>query len=480
MPAPASGLSRLTIRTPRRSLDLAVPHQVPLAELLPEVLRRAGEAGNALALAPVAADPARQALDGYPAAAYAGGWMLRRGDGSSLRGDLALAHQGVHDGDVLYLVPSHLSWPEPECDDMIEEVALVAGTRGRAWDVTATRLFSLAAAALVLLTGLGTLLTIGPYHTLSAPAAAVVTVILLGAGALLSRATGDGLAGAVAAGSALPYAAAFGLLFATADGAGPLWRADAVLVGAASLLFSSLVGALAVGHGLRVFAAGVTLGLVGLLGAGLAIAVPAPHAAAILVPVALLGVGLAPSLALRLSRLPLPVVSASPQALAAQTRPSRAEVLAAVTRGHELLVGSVTGVCLAALVCVAVLASAGEAATALLAGLAATALVFRSRQFPAVAARLPFLASGLLGLALTSARVAAGTGPAVRLLTFVLAFGAVVALLAVAASARRGADGRSPYLGRVGDILDVLALVALVPVACAVLGLFGWVRGLSG
>ena len=45
MPAPASGLARVTIRAPRRRLDLAVPHQVPLAELLPEVLRRAGEIG---------------------------------------------------------------------------------------------------------------------------------------------------------------------------------------------------------------------------------------------------------------------------------------------------------------------------------------------------------------------------------------------------------------------------------------------------
>ena len=43
MSAPTSGLARLTIRAPRRSLDLAIPHQVPLAELLPEVLRRASE-----------------------------------------------------------------------------------------------------------------------------------------------------------------------------------------------------------------------------------------------------------------------------------------------------------------------------------------------------------------------------------------------------------------------------------------------------
>ena len=480
MSPPASGLSRLTIRTPRRSLDLAVPHQVPLAELLPEVLRRAGEAGTGLELAPYSPGPSRHAANGYTAAAHASGWMLRRGDGSGLRGELALAHQGVHDGDVLYLVPSHLTWPEPEHDDVIEEIALTAGTRGRGWDVAATRVFSLAAAGLVLLTGLGTLLAIGPARTLPALAAAAVAVILLGAGALLSRAAGDGLAGAAAAGMALPYAAGFGLLFATADGAGPLWRADAVLVGAASLLFSSLIGALAVGHGLRVFVGGVMLGLLGLLGAGLGLAMSAPQAAALLVLVTVLGAGVAPSVALRLSRLPLPAVSASLPALTGQPRLSRSEIRSGVARGHELLVGSLTGVCLAALGCMAVLAAGGGVASALLAGLTATALVFRARQLPAVAARLPLLASGLAGLALTAAFVAAAAGPAVRSLTVVLAFGAVVALLATAASARRRADAGSPYLGRVGDILDVLALVALVPVAFAVLGLFGWVRGLSG
>ena len=115
MPAPTSGLARVTIRAPRRRLDLAMPHQVPLAELLPEVLRRAGEAGPE--------------LDG--AAAPAGGWILRRGDGGSLNGDTALAHQGVRDGDVLYLVPRNLTWPEPDYDDVIEEIAASAKQHGR-------------------------------------------------------------------------------------------------------------------------------------------------------------------------------------------------------------------------------------------------------------------------------------------------------------------------------------------------------------
>jgi len=122
---PTSGLARLTIRAPRRRLDLAVPHQVPLAELLPEVLRRAGES-----------DLDRSII---------GGWMLRRGDGVALAGDAGLAPQGVRDGDVLYLVPRNLTWPEPAYDDVIEEIAAGARAHGRAWDAAATRLFALVA-----------------------------------------------------------------------------------------------------------------------------------------------------------------------------------------------------------------------------------------------------------------------------------------------------------------------------------------------
>src|SRR5690606_12912703 len=108
---------------------------------LPEVLRRAGEAGGDLD-GHLALDPWRGGT------APGGGWMLRRGDGASLRGDAALSHQGVRDGDVLYLVPRNLTWPEPQYDDVIEEVAATARAHGRAWDAGATRAFALVAAGL--------------------------------------------------------------------------------------------------------------------------------------------------------------------------------------------------------------------------------------------------------------------------------------------------------------------------------------------
>jgi type VII secretion integral membrane protein EccD len=462
--APTSGLARLTIRAPRRSLDLAIPYQVPLAELLPEVLRRAGEVG------------------GDPGAGLgpSGGWVLRRGDGTCLRGDAPLAHQGVRDGDILYLVPRHLTWPEPQYDDVVEEIAEAARGHGRTWDATATRVVSLVAAGLVLLTGLGTLLAVEPPRIVPALAAAALAGALLAVGALLSRALGDGVVGAAAAGMGLPYVAAAGILFALGEAPGFALTADALLVGSCALLLASALGAVGVGDGLRVFVGGATLGLAGLVGAVLGIPLTAHRAAAILVVVLVAGIGLVPPLAVRLGRLPLPVVTASPQILATERRPSRPEVLAAVVRADEILIGSLTGIAGAAAVCVALLTTAGGVAAPLLGGLVALALLLRARLFPAVAARLPLLVGGLVGLALTAAAVAAASGSATRLLGVALAFTAVVALISTAATASRRRTGPSPYLGRLADILDVVAVVALAPVACAVLDLFTWVRGLAG
>jgi type VII secretion integral membrane protein EccD len=465
VPAPTSGLARVTIRAPRRRLDLAIPHQVPLAELLPEVLRRAGEvtAAGASAMAPGAS------------AVAPGGWVLRRGDGASLSGAVALAPQGVRDGDVLYLVPRNLTWPEPDYDDVVEEIAAEARKHGRSWDAAATRLFCLVAAGLVLLTGLGVLFAVGP--RLPGLVAAAVALVLLCAGSMLSRALGDGVAGAAAAGFALPYAAASGVLLFAGDAPASRLSAGQVLVGSAALLLASVVGAVAVGHGLRVFAAGVTAGIFAGLGASLGFALTAPGAASILIVALVGGIGVAPLLAVRLGKLPLPVVTAAPDLLAAERRPEPPRVLAAVIRADEILAGSLLGISVVAVGCVAVLAATTGLAGPLLGGLASAALLLRARLFPSVAARLPLLGAGLIGLAVTAWATLGLAGDVLRLVALAAGSVAVVGLLA---TAHRRRAGGSPYLGRIADIVDVATVVALAPVACAVLDLYRFVRGLAG
>src|SRR3954465_2283747 len=106
------GLARVTISAPNRRVDVALPEHVPLAELLPEVLRHAGEG--------LADEGERH-----------GGWLLRRTDGVALATAQGLFPQGVRDGEVLHLVPAHEQWPELEYDDVVGAIAEGAPPRGR-------------------------------------------------------------------------------------------------------------------------------------------------------------------------------------------------------------------------------------------------------------------------------------------------------------------------------------------------------------
>src|SRR5690606_21958555 len=124
--------------------------------------------------------------------------------------------------------------------------------------------------------------------------AVTVAAALLSAGALLSRALGDGVAGATTAGLALPYAAASGVLLLAGPVADLRLAPQHLLVGASALLLAAVLGAVGVGTGLRVFVAGGTFAILTSLGGLLGLAVGAAGAAAIVVVALVAGIGLAP------------------------------------------------------------------------------------------------------------------------------------------------------------------------------------------
>ncbi|OLB79061.1 MAG: type VII secretion integral membrane protein EccD [Actinobacteria bacterium 13_2_20CM_2_71_6] len=438
----ATGLARVTVSAPQRRLDVALPEHAPLAELLPELLRHAGE--------------------GLPDAGQAhGGWVLRRTDGTALSVGAGLAHQGVRDGDVLHLVPARVGWPELEYDDVVDAIAAGARRYGRVWDGTATRATGLVVAGVALLLGAVELVTSRAGPPAPAILALAVAGLLVVGGVVASRGYGDGVVGASLGGFALPYALVGGYLL--------LRGVPGVLVGATALLLVATVGAVGVGHGLRIFVGGVTAGCLGVLGALLAYWLPAAGAAAVVLAVLVTGVPAVPLLAIRLGRLPMPVLTPD-----GQPRPDRATVFAAVVRTDEMVTGMLLGHAAATLCAATVLAMAGGTAGRLLVGVAGTGFLLRARLFPTVRQRLPLLVAGAGGVLVLL--FGAGTVPRLGLVGGLVALG----LLAVLAGAvyRRRAPG--PYLGRAADILDALCVVAVIPVACAVLGLYGRMRGLIG
>ncbi|MEU3513573.1 EsaB/YukD family protein, partial [Streptomyces longwoodensis] len=103
-------LCRLTVRAPSVSVDLAVPADVPVADLLPTLLRYVGEEGE------------ESGLDHA-------GWVLQRlGDGP-LDEETTLARSGLVDGDVLYLRPHTEALPEARLDDLVDGMAETAARR---------------------------------------------------------------------------------------------------------------------------------------------------------------------------------------------------------------------------------------------------------------------------------------------------------------------------------------------------------------
>jgi type VII secretion integral membrane protein EccD len=292
-----------------------------------------------------------------------------------------------------------------------------------------------------------------------------VAAALVLAGAALSRAYADAVSGAALAAFALPYGLTGGAALVRPGLAGP--GAPRLLVGAVAVLLVAAASTVAVGHGLRIFVGAATAGVLGAAGALVGYRVPAEGAAAIVLSALLVGAAAVPVLAIRLGNLPMPVLADEPAG-----RPDRARVYAAVVRTDEILTGLLSGLAVAAVCCAVVLARSGGTGGVALVLVSSTALLLRGRLFATVRQRLPLLVAGLGGFA-------------ALLLLRPDRTGAVLAPLAVALVAAVAGIGYrhrppGPYLGRAADLIDAACVVSALPIAIAVLGLYGRVRGMIG
>ncbi|MEV0705298.1 type VII secretion integral membrane protein EccD [Saccharopolyspora sp. NPDC050389] len=455
-----TGLVRVTIAAPRRRIDMALPEHAAVAELLPGLLARAGEG---------------LADDGVTG----GGWQLRRVDGSAFDLDRTLGSHRVRDGEVLHLAPRRISWPELEYDDLVDAIATGSGHTGRAWGPRHTRVAGLAAGAAAVLLGLVAVLRSGPPWTSPALWALGTAVLLLAAGVLLARAVGDADAGAVLAGVALPFAfAGGGLLLAGRNPVTELSAGHLMLAGAL-LLLAGLVGHLGVTAAQSLFAGAVTVGLLGVLAGWLAtIDGLAGYQVGAVVGGGLLALStvFAP-LALRLGRVPMPVLPRSTADLVRDDPPPPlALVHAAVARADGLLTGMLTGASVVVMCCLATLVRSADGSSVVMAAVLAVGFLLRARLYPILRQRVPLLVTGMFGVGCLV------VGPGVTAVGLVLAgpLLLVVAAAAIAAGILLSTRAANPYLGRFAEYFEILVMVAIVPVACAVLGLYGYVRGLGG
>ncbi|MDQ3734965.1 MAG: type VII secretion integral membrane protein EccD [Actinomycetota bacterium] len=457
-----TGLARITIAAPRRRVDVALPEHSSAAELMPGLLRAAGD------------ELADEGQDH-------GGWALRKADGTLIDPARPIGSQELRDGDVLHLVPRQAEWPEMDYDDVVDAIATDTRRQSRSWGTANTRRAGVTIASLALLLGLVVLLTSGPPWALPGGIMLGLAGVLLAVSVALARALGDAGAGAVIGSVAMVYGFAGGL--ALSQGRQSLLDAEApqYAAGFAVLFVVGLLGFIGVADRTHYFVAGITIGLLGFIGSliGLIDGTTVVDVAAILVSVVIIFTPIIPLLSIRLAKLPMPSLPTTVDDLLADPPVvPLSRVHSTVRRTDELMTGMLLGGSFIVVLAEIVLIMSGDVGGYILVSIVALATLLRGRLFPAVRHRAPLLVAGIIGLTAIATGYMVGS-PDSRL-SITLPVIVVLAGFILAAGFVYQNRPPSPYLGRIADIFDVLLVIAVVPTACAVLGLYGYLRGLSG
>ncbi|WP_299531687.1 type VII secretion integral membrane protein EccD [uncultured Streptomyces sp.] len=458
-----AGLCRLTVNAPARTIDLAVPSDGPVADLLPAILDYAGEELRETGI-------------------EHGGWVLQRLGGEPLDEERTLASFDVRDGETLYLRPRTRALPEVRLDDLVDGIATTMSGRPYGWSPQAGRRTLLGLAVAVLVTALLALALPGGSLSGRAAAAAAVGLLLLAGAGAASRAVGDAGAGAALGALVGPYLALAGWLLTAGEPAGPYgqdawgpgllaasaaWTGGSVLALAAVAAFAALYLFLAV---LSVFGA---LAALLVLAAGVT---PAGAAAVVALAAVVLG-AFVPSLSFRMSGMRMPPLPTNASQLQEGIEPHSTSAVAAravVADGWmTALYGAVGLVCGGALT---VLVLHDDWPETLMVLALVLLLVLHARGLGHVGQRLSLTAPAAWGGLLLAFAAVRETSPEARLpgVAGLLGAAAVLSVLSWSVPGRR----LVPYWGRAGEILHSAAAISLLPLALWVLGVYGALRAL--
>lgn len=454
--------SRVTLVAPRTRVDLALPSDVPFADLLPTLLRYAGD--------DLADDPNAKE-----------GWTLTRLGGVSVDSSRTPAQLDVRDGELLYLRPRGTEAPQLVFDDVVDAVATATQQRAGRWQPETTRRFGLSLGLVALLGGAFAVLFAGPPQAPSGAVGLGTAAALLLVGVLLSRALGDARTGVAFALVSCVYAGIGGLLVFAGDRTLGELAAPHAVVGATAVLLVVVIAAVGVADAVAVFLAAGVCAVALVIGTTICLVTGAEPAAgaAVVITVAFAAVPALPMLSYRLARLPVPSVPSGPEDLKRDTETVDGEqALTLADRADGFLAGMLGALAVVGAACAALVAVAGYPGVAMAAVLGVL-LMARARWFLGRAHRLPLLIAGAVALGAAAAAAFVENGQSVRL-TAVL--GAVLAVAVV--SIWYGLVGpkrkASPVWGRTLDIFEVLLILALVPLALWVGGIYGWIRTLRG
>ncbi|GAB3258550.1 type VII secretion integral membrane protein EccD [Alteromonas gracilis] len=449
----ASAFTRVHIVAPHTRLDVSLPADVPLADLLPMVLEMVGERSD------------------DDESTY-GGWALSRVDGQQLTPDRTLHQLDLLDGAVLRLFPRAGEVERPYFDDVVDAVAETVRKEMFTGDlrhqVSAGMITTglLATAVLFWATEPG---------ILSAVAAGLVAVLMVLVSGFLARtAANPGLG--VATGSANVAVCFVAGTLAFDD----RWGWPALLLGAALALGGAAAAYAATGSGVRSFSALQTVALAWIVGGliGLLFDLELGAVAAGIAAFGVMSMTALPWASMHLARLPAPTIPMTSEELRTLPDPD----FAAITRRASLASGYLNGTligcsAIAGLGAVAALASGGNGIwTPIFAVVVVAAVLMRVRLVADAMPRVAMVVIGMISIALMVAGIVMDDEQTMGLAAPVVA---AIVVLVLATSAAAGSRQRmSPTTARSIDILEGLLIAAVLPLAFASMNLFSFFRHL--
>jgi type VII secretion integral membrane protein EccD len=449
----------VTVVAPRTRIDLALPSDIAVANLLPMLLTMAGESSP----------------DG---GSKHGGWCLAKLGGDAIDPQHSLSSLGVLDGDLLQIRRRNDNPPPPLFDDVVEAIAVAAPGSYRPWTEHTARILGLVAAGVALLASAAGLLRAGTLAgaELGVGALAGVTaVIAMIAGVVTARVYGEISAGVVVAAGSLPLGFVSGLYIVPGSGV----HAENLLLACTLTLVLAAASIATLGAAITAFVASATATALGALTFFCASLVhrPAAGIAAAAAALALGAMSALPRLTIHLSRLPMPQVPGNAKDLREDPEfPDYALIERRVGRAHEYLTGMIIGSGLVAAIG-AVLAAAGGVVGIVLGAVVAAVLLLRARSYANGNQAIALLVSGIVGVGgLMTGLLATARQPGVLLAG--VAGLLILAMVALVTGVVVPRHRFSPVLRRSVDVLEAVLIASVLPLTLGVLDLYHAIRAL--
>lgn len=454
-------LSRVTVMSPTRRVDLALPDSVTLGELLPSILRFSGHEG------------------GTPQEAVHG-WVLQRFGDDPLDPNQLIGKLGIRDGETLYLRQRDNAMPDAAFDDVVDGVTYATAKRPT-WRPATSKSFAIAVLILLLVVAP---LAMVVYHNVSTEVGergfwgAVICLLLTLASAIsaiaISRAAGEHAVSATLAWCSVALAAIGGWQILDV----PDLPTRIVMTSALVLAVSTACALSAGVTVMPLFAAALSAGVIFIASIVAAVMPNSVLAvAAVTLAVALAMTPMMPSFSYKLAQIQLPALPPNAEALLADDEPVQSDIVQRAVLADRLLGALLTAAAVVLVLCSVVVVRDGHLWSVLLVLAAGLGLMMRARAFVGLSHRMALLVSGVL---ITAMGAFAGLllmdqTPRVLVAISIIVLGAV--FLSWYATSRYNKI-ISPSYGRWGDITEWISIMAIVPLLLGVLNTYGWVQSL--